>query len=82
MAPAKEAVAEPVKFARKLSKLTLEQVNRQIRKAARRAATARYLLEQMSPAGKFRAAVQSQQDAQIHRLKQACAERTARIQSN
>lgn len=79
--PCTEPVLTPIKFARRLTRLSLRQVGREIHKAAHRAATAKYILDDLSPDSMFRPSVQAQHDAQLHRFKQAVAEREARINS-
>lgn len=78
----KPAVAEPIKFARRLTRLTLIQLGRERKKAARRAASAKYILDDLSPDSMFRPRVEKEQSAQIYRLAQVMAEIGSRIKSS
>ena len=80
-APTNPAVASPIKFAKRLSRLSLFQLGRERKKAARRAATAKHLLDKLSPNSPFRPPVASEQSKQIYRLAQVMAEIGSRIKS-
>ncbi len=81
VAPTKPAVEEPIKFAKRLTRLSLFQVGREIQKAARRAATAKHLLADMSETSMFRPAVEVRHREELNRYRQAIAERNSRIKS-
>ena len=77
--PEPESIRLPaVKLAEKLASLKFTQVIRRRAQFARRAASAKYRLEALSPTSRFRATLQVVQDANIHAMKQAQAELDAR----
>lgn len=70
-----------VKMALKLQKLTIHQLIRRLKQSARKAATAKYLLEKMSPLSKFRPGVLAEQTHQLGILKQVKAEIQVRTEN-
>lgn len=77
-APRSAAVAEPIKYARKLSRLSLMQVLREIKKNARKAATAKGILKGLLVDTIFGQQIFAEQNRQLHRMRQAVAERASR----
>lgn len=69
-----------VKMALNLQKLTLRQLIRRRAQSARRAATAKYLLEKMAPGSRFRPPVAAEQTHQLGIFKQVQAEIDVRTQ--
>jgi hypothetical protein len=80
--PQTPAIDPAVKLAVKLEKLTLAKLLRRRSQAARRAATAKYILESLSPNSKFRDGVAAEQTHQLGVWKQVCAEITVRTTHN
>jgi len=72
--PQTPAIDPAVKMAVKLQKLTLSQLIRRRSQAARKAATAKYILKTLSPGSKFRPGVEAEQTHQLGVLKQVNAE--------
>lgn len=81
VAPTKPAIEGPIKYAKRLTRLSLRQVIREIHKCARRAATAKHVLDDLSKDSLFRANVERAQAIELHKMKQAIAERDSRIKS-
>jgi len=74
VAEPKAPIANAIKTARKLAALPLAKVIRRLKQTARRAATSRNLLGQLSPVSFFRPNLEREQDRQLSILRQIVAE--------
>jgi hypothetical protein len=74
IATPKPPIANAIKTARKLSALPLAKVFRRLKQSARRAASSRNLLGNLSPVSIFRAPIEREQDRQLSILRQVIAE--------
>lgn len=71
---AADAAPEAIKTARKLAALPLAKVIRRLHQTARRAASARYILDKLAKGSKFRPPLEKEQDRQISIFRQVVAE--------
>lgn len=69
-----EPIPEAVKLLRKFSRLPMVKLGRRLNQAARKAASAKYLLSKLYEGSPFRVDLQKEQDRQIFIVKQINAE--------
>lgn len=72
--PDPEPIAEGIKTARKLASLPLAKVIRRLHQTARRAASARHILNKLAQSSRFRPPLEKEQDRQISIFRQVVAE--------